>query len=823
MLLTDRPVRTSLDEGPPTPAAQRGALGLPGRLLALILLCLLPVVAAETYTNIDLRAQRRTELGDLARRQAELVDHDMGSLIGNTEHLLRLAGLSPNVRALDPACGGDLARLQAELPEYRFVAVLDAARRIVCSSLPDVPALGAGTVPAWTDGWETAVPAAEGGAVVGDFAVLPGVGPVLPIARALHSPNGAGGTIVAALDLHWLSAHLATLWHGRTPLSPRSSVIVTDMAGVVLARYPDGDAWIGRALPPAVRPMIQGSKPGVGFLELGGTNHLVAYEPVGVSPVGIAALIVAGGVDVTPGLGATGLREILLVAGASLLAIALTVIAGRRFFVRPIDRLLQAAQRWRDGDLTARAELGEKGSEFGRLAASFNEMAQALQVRDAELRMQADMLEAQVEARTRDLSETNNRLQVEIAEREKTEAALLQAQKLQAVGQLAGGIAHDFNNMLATILGSLELMERRLQRASAGQDTEETERLRGLIERATDAVQRGAQLTARLLAFSRRQLLMARPTDLNRLIGDLVTLAASTLGRRVRVRTDLAADLWPALADPAQVEAAILNLCLNARDAMPDGGELTIATGRERVPERSADGLAAGDYVRVSVRDTGCGMPPDVLARAFEPFFTTKGPSGTGLGLSQVYGLARQSDGTVRISSTPGEGTEVVLLLPRARDAAESADRPRDRAAASPPMPRLAVLVVDDDAAVRHVAVEMLVALGCEVMQAGGAEEALHLLDTTEGIGLLLIDYVMPGMNGLDLAREVRRRGIGIPMVLETGYAELGEGAEADASLLEAVLHKPFTIRELQSMLLRVHGARVAQGNVVPLRGAMHG
>ena len=820
MPLTHLPKRPSRNDGEAMPAARTHALGLPSRLLALILLCLLPVVAAETYTNIELRAQRRTELGDLARRQAELVDHDMARLIDSTGDLLRLASLSPAVRALDPSCVGDIVRLQSELPEYRFVAVLDPAGRIVCTSLPGVAALAPGTAPAWATGLP-----AKGGAAPGDFALVPGAGPVLPIASALPGQPGGGGTIVAALDLRWLSGHLATLWQSRTPLSPRSAVIIADTAGVVLARFPDREDWIGRTLPADVLPMVQGSQAAVGFLDLGGIRHLVAFEPVGVQPVGIAALIVAGGLDVAPGLGATGLREILLVAGASLLAIALTVVAGRRFFVRPIDRLLQAAQRWRDGDLTARAELGEKGSEFGRLAASFNEMASALQVRDAELRMQADMLEAQVEARTRDLSETNNRLQVEIAEREKTEAALLQAQKLQAVGQLAGGIAHDFNNMLATILGSLELMERRLQRASAGQGAEETERLKGLIERATDAVQRGAQLTARLLAFSRQQLLIARPTDLNRLIGDLVTLAASTLGRRVRVRTDLAADLWPALADPAQVEAAILNLCLNARDAMPDGGELTIATGRERVAERAADGLVPGDYVRVSVRDTGCGMAAEVLARAFEPFFTTKGPSGTGLGLSQVYGLARQSEGTVRITSAPGAGTEVVLLLPRTREDAETVERPRDRAAAAPPMPRLMVLVVDDDTAVRHVAVDMLAALGCDVLQAGGADEALRLLSATQGIGLLLIDYVMPGMNGLDLAREVHRRGIEIPMVLETGYAELGEGPEADASLFEAVLHKPFTLRELQAALLRVHGEQVGRGsgNVVPLRGAMRG
>ncbi len=199
-------------------------------------------------------------------------------------------------------------------------------------------------------------------------------------------------------------------------------------------------------------------------------------------------------------------------------------------------------------------------------------------------------LEAQVAERTRELSESNNRLQVEIAGREKTEAALHQAQKLQAVGQLAGGIAHDFNNMLATVLGNIELMERRLSQAAKNWTENDTERLQKLIERATGAVQRGGQLTSRLLAFSRRQRLAARPTDINALLQELITLATSTLGRRVQVVAELREDLWPAMVDPSQVEAGILNLCLNARDAMPDGGTLTAHDGQCPCRRRHAAG-----------------------------------------------------------------------------------------------------------------------------------------------------------------------------------------------------------------------------------------
>jgi signal transduction histidine kinase/CheY-like chemotaxis protein len=513
------------------------------------------------------------------------------------------------------------------------------------------------------------------------------------------------------------------------------------------------------------------------------------------------------------------LQDIVLLGLATLIALSLGAFMARRFIDRPTQNLLSAAQRWRGGDLRARAEVGDPGSEFGTLAQSFNAMASALQSRELERRVEAELLEAQVAERSNELSESNNRLQVEIAEREKTEAALLQAQKLQAVGQLAGGIAHDFNNMLATVLGNLELMERRVAPAVRSSAEADADRLRKLIERASNAVQRGAQLTSRLLAFSRRQRLAARPTDLNQIIADLVTLATSTLGRRVRVSTHLAADLPLAMVDPSQVEAALLNLCLNARDAMQDGGELTISTGTEELGQASrADDPPAGLYVRVSIADTGTGMAPDVVSRAFEPFFTTKGPGGTGLGLAQVYSMARQSGGSVRIFSTHGAGTEVVLLLPCAVGESEANQSARGGDAEQRGLPPLFVLVVDDDMAVRQVTVEMLRDLGCETTQAVSAAEALMLLpQLPDPPDLILLDYAMPGMNGLQLARLLRERGFTMPIVLVTGYAELADSEGSD-NPLDALLRKPFTIRELDATLRRLSRRGDAGSNIVHLR-----
>ena len=261
------------------------------------------------------------------------------------------------------------------------------------------------------------------------------------------------------------------------------------------------------------------------------------------------------------------------------------------------------------------------------------------------------------------------------------------------------------------------------------------------------------------------------------------------------------------MIDPSQVEAAILNLCLNARDAMPEGGRLTVHTTNVTVtagvaPFRSDNDLAPGFYVQVCISDTGIGMAPEVKARAFDPFFTTKGPSaGSGLGLSQVYGMARQSGGSVFIDSAPGEGTRVTLSLPRAMTQEDAEAGPADTLGELPipSVPGELILVVDDDHAVRQVTVEMARDLGCEVAQASGGEQALALVDKLTP-KLILLDYAMPGMNGLQLARALRDRGLTAPIALVTGYAELSE-ADIAAGELAGLLRKPFTIRELQGLL----------------------
>ncbi|MGZ6038698.1 MAG: response regulator, partial [Phenylobacterium sp.] len=373
------------------------------------------------------------------------------------------------------------------------------------------------------------------------------------------------------------------------------------------------------------------------------------------------------------------------------------------------------------------------------------------------------LLERRVEERTAELASTNRQLADQIVERERVEAVLRQAQRLEAVGQLTSGVAHDFNNLLMVVLGNIRQMQKSLE------DPAIQRRLKMMAQ----AAERGAQLTAQMLAFSRRQRLEPRAVDLNETVSSMRDLLQATMGGSVRIETVLQPDLWPAMIDPTQIELVILNLAINARDAMEVGGTLTVETGNVTLgaPIRPEE-PGAGEYVMVAVTDTGSGMTAEVLAKVFEPFFTTKEiGKGSGLGLSQVFGLAKQSGGGVRIDSTPGEGASVRVFLPRAASAPE-ADAVDGLSADEPAPKNLKVLLVDDDSAVREVTAGLLQDLGYRVVEAGSGGAALDMLDRQAEIDLLLLDFAMPGMNGAEVAREVHARRPGLPILFVTGYAD---------------------------------------------------
>ncbi len=518
--------------------------------------------------------------------------------------------------------------------------------------------------------------------------------------------------------------------------------------GTVLARYPHNDGAIGQSyadLPP-FKDVLSKGVAGTLLMDspLDGSRRVLAIRALKAFPV---AVNVSVGV---PAVLATWRREALVFGLASAAVAAL--IGGL---------LIMLIRRSRDVEQLVR-----------------------------------DLEAANVAAEA-----ANRRMAAEMEERERVEYALRQAQRSEAIGQLTGGVAHDFNNLLAVVMGNIDLVE-----LTAGQDA----KMLGRLATMRAAVERGATLTSQLLAFSRRQPLVPRPTDLNALVTGLRALVQSALGSRIKLHLALLAELEPVLIDKAQIELVVLNLAINARDAMPNGGTLTIETGlAELEASARAEDPPPGRYVVLRVRDTGCGMTREVMAKAFEPFFTTKEVGrGSGLGLSQVYGTARQLGGGARIESAIGQGTTVHVYLQPAPSGARSPSGPaggRPSRAAS----RARVLLVDDDHPVRATTGAVLNQLGYAVQEAGSGGEALETMERARP-DLLLTDVVMPGMTGPELARRARARFPHLPVVFISGYTD--PNALAGEGGLVHLIRKPFRPEELVEKIEAALAAAVAVG-----------
>lgn len=467
------------------------------------------------------------------------------------------------------------------------------------------------------------------------------------------------------------------------------------------------------------------------------------------------------------------------------------VFLERPFHPTTLISVVRTALRGRRRQYEARA----------RLEALHESEAHARQA-EATLRRVNETLEARVEERTGELAATNRQLVAQIEERERVESTLRQMQRLEAIGQLTSGVAHDFNNLLTVVLGNIGFLEK----AHSGGDAKLQQRLSHMRL----ATERGAKLTSQLLAFSRRQRLEPKPFDVNEALANMHDLLQSTLGGGIAIDTVFRSGLWNALADPTQIELVVLNLVINARDAMQDHGGVTIETANASVgPPEKPEEPPAGDYVMIGVTDNGSGMTKDVLARVFEPFFTTKEiGKGSGLGLSQVLGFAKQSGGGMRIETRVGEGTSIKVYLPRSLQgslsslpAAEASLAPNDYKGAT-------ILLVDDDTAVREVTASILEEVGYVVLKAGSGGAALDVLERQTNIDLVLVDFAMPGMNGMDVARRVQQTHPTLPLLFITGYAdEKAFGEVGD----KRIIKKPFVGDELTR---KVHDALV--------KGALH-
>ena len=758
-------------------------MSLRRRMILLAGVCILPSVVLLAGTQWQLRLSRETEvrreIAELARSEAS----EIGTIVAGARQFLTALQRTPAIMDRNaPLCSAWLARLRQDDPGYASIRADDLSGRAFCSSDPGRASFDGGN-PAFR------AALANRGFATGTDAVSPLTHtPELPLARILTEDDGTpSGVLVIGLDLGWLAHDLAAR------LPPDASLTVLDRSGAVLLRVA-GSADAA----PAVRDTTEDASGWIlGRATVGNSGlQVIASRP---KQTAFAAL------DRATRDGA------VLIGLALLLACLAAAWIGRRFIHAPIQALLVTTERLRGGDFAARSNLTTGDSELTLLGTGLNALAEELERRDqaqadaeARLRQLAATLEQRVVQRTRALAEANERVAAEAEQRQRSQAELAQVQKLDAIGKLTGGIAHDFNNLLAAVLGSLELALKRV----------EEPRLQRLLTVAMQAAQRGARLTSHLLAFSRKQGLVLQPVEMNAIVSGMGDLLARTIGTLVRLHYDLAEELWPAIADPVQLEMALLNLAINARDAMPEGGTLAFRTRNVHVADGPPAGatLSPGDYAMVTVTDTGEGMPPEVLAKAFEPFFTTKGPGkGTGLGLSMVYGFARQAGGTVTIDSTPGRGTAISLYLPRA--AAMPAADAVPSAAADAPAPTLHVLLVDDDPMVRETTREMLLELGHAVADTADPAAALQSVREQRAFDLLVADFAMPGMTGAQLAEQARALRPHLPVLIVTGYADAGALCGTPERGWQ-VLQKPFAPGALADAVRAAVAAAPGRGAV---------
>jgi signal transduction histidine kinase/DNA-binding response OmpR family regulator len=413
---------------------------------------------------------------------------------------------------------------------------------------------------------------------------------------------------------------------------------------------------------------------------------------------------------------------------------------------------------------------------------SRRESERRLQESQEALRQLNETLELRIEERTAELAQANDRLMREITERERTQVALVQAQKMEAIGRLTGGIAHDFNNLLNVILGNVDLIDR----------LSTDERIKRMAATARKSSQRGAKLTSQLLAFARSQSLNLQPVNLVDVMESTRDLLSASLGSDVSIVFEIAPGMPPVKADLNQIELAILNLAINSRDAMPDGGTVTIRSEMRSAPP---DLLKPGHYGVISVRDNGAGINPEIITKVFDPFFTTKAlGKGTGLGLSQVYGIAKQSGGTARIESTVGVGTTVEIWLPLAERASALDGYPGPAAKLDHQNRGAKILVVEDDPGVRQFIVECLEMSGYHVTQADDGQAGLDQLDVNTP-DLMIVDFLMPGMNGAELAAQANKKCPRLPIIFATGYADMKAIEQVIGR--NSVLRKPFQMNEL--------------------------
>lgn len=741
------------------------------KLIGLALLALAPGLVIQGMNEIELRQSRQAEVTANALRSARSAAGELDRIVDSMKIVVTTLAESDAVRDRNPEkCDALVAAIKRDAPHLSTAGAIGLDGFPFCASLP-VRQINVSDRGYFREALEKKT------AVVGEFTVgrlLPA--PVLPVAAPFHDRDGAvAGVVFATLSLEWLAAYFETRGFARET----NTMAVTDRNGTILVRLPDPGRWVGRKLGQVYDRYVHAASAGTAdIVAIDGVPRILGYVPVSEPPAGLYVGYALTREAAFASVEAATRRALVLLVAGAVLAVGLAYFFGRNVIVRPLERLSTVAERWSRGEFEARANL-DGNDEFAALGRT------------------ADRMAGELNAMTSTLQE---RVNEETAARLKSDEALRHAEKLETLGQLAGGIAHDFNNFLHVIVNSLERLKRRTLTQGDVQSQRDADYGLQASLRATELVQR-------MLAFARRQPLAPQPIDANRMISDIGGLMSAGVGEGIQIQTVLGAGVWPVSADRGQLETALMNLAVNARDAMPKGGRMNLETANCYLDSSYAaahDEVTPGQYVMFSVSDTGTGMSPDVVARAFDPFFTTKPVGqGTGMGLSQVYGFAKQSKGHVSIYSEPSQGTTVKLYLPRSAqspvaDGAEGAPRPATGDGKL-------ILLVEDEADVRDYSQQMLSEAGYAVLAAADGPTALALLAKYPDVALLFTDVGLPaGMNGRVLADEARRQKPDLKVLFATGYARNAVVHDGRLDPGVELLVKPFSSSELIDRVARL-------------------
>jgi signal transduction histidine kinase/CheY-like chemotaxis protein len=736
---------------------------LRGRLLLLLSMAIAPALGTLTYERLDHRRHEMDTLRQTALTLARLAAQAQERRLEGARQLLAALSRSGELDG-DPAhCTRFVRGLIAEYEgRYTEIGWADASGHVVCHALggPDDISIADRSYFQRVLKSHTF----EVGELV--YGRLSGR-PVLAFAYPKRdATGGVVGVVFANIDLHALSASL-----GADVTTREAVVVVFDRHGAGLARSQSADAWIGtRASAAQVAAMAARHEFVADFVGSEGVPRVFGVVNISDS-AGAPMLFVAVGLARDALVANTNRRfqlDLLTVAVLGIGLLIATWLGSDRLIRRPVNRLLDATAALARGDLQARAPVGGGTREFEGLATAFNDMAARLEQRAVFLR---------------------------------------KGQRLEAVGELAGGIAHDFNNLLTVILGYSESLREYLPATGAG--AAELSELRTAAERA-------ATLTRQLLAFSRQQVLQPKPLRLSDTVARVQALLTRTIGDDITLVTIHGADLGTVRADPTQVEQVLLNLVINARDAMPDGGRITLETKNADITVDPPLGLQddtaipRGEYVVLSVTDTGIGMDAATRARIFEPFFTTKGPGGTGLGLATVYGIVKQSGGFITCATDVGRGTTFSIFLPRVT---ELPDAPVQAKPTRPAGGTESILLVEDENAVRTFVESLLMRAGYRVISKPDGIEAAEWLATAGVIDLLITDVKMPGMNGHALSEYARRVRPNLPVLFISGYSKETLPLAPDGHHATAFLGKPFTPFDLLRKVREILDEQPAPGN----------